>query len=168
MSIKDPMNAFLVLLSNVRRTTERSAKIYTELGELANDPDVKASMDARAFVQTGSLAKIDEVFRLIDKKPLDLPGTIQDAFIEEFRTEFKSIESQPVRRLYVLAKAIRLAHFRIGEWVALVAAADFTRTGGVGVLLETCLAEDLAFAERTRRFLRKLAEAKVAAATSST
>ena len=47
--------------------------------------------------------------------------------------------------------------------MALVAAADFTGNYGVGVLLETCLADDLAFAERTRRILRKAAEAKMAA-----
>jgi len=34
---------------------------------------------------------------------------------------------------------------------------------GVGLLLETCLAEDLAFAERTRRVLRKVAKERIAA-----
>ena len=68
-----------------------------------------------------------------------------------------------MKKIFVLAKAIHLAHWRVGEWKALVAAADFTGNYGVGVLLETCLADDLAFAERTRRILRKLAETKLAA-----
>ena len=163
MTIKNPMDAFVALLSNVRKTTERSAKIYTELGDLAKDPEIKAALDARAFVENGSLAKIDEAFKLIGKTPIELPGKLQEIFVEDFRREFNAIETPALRRLFVLAKAIHLAHFRMGEWVALVAAADLTGNYGVGVLLETCLAEDLAFAERTRRLLRKIAEAKIAA-----
>jgi ferritin-like metal-binding protein YciE len=163
MTFNNPMDAFVLLLSNVRNTTERSNKIYTELGELAQDPDIKAALEARAFVEAGSLAKIDEAFKLIGKEPVELSGKLQEIFVENFRNVFDEIESPTIRRLFVLSKAIHLAHFRMGEWVALVAAADFSGNYGVGVLLETCLAEDLAFAERTRRLLRKLAEAKIAA-----
>ena len=163
MTIENPMDAFVMLLSNVRNTTERAAKIYTELGDFAQDPEVKAALEARAFVEKGSLAKIDEAFNLIGKKPVELPGKLQEIFIEDFRREMNEIKLPALRRIFALAKAIHLAHFRMGEWVALVAAADFTGNFGVGVLLETCLAEDLAFAERTRRFLRRIAEARIAA-----
>lgn len=163
MKIENPMDAFVMLLSHVRKTTDRAMNIYTELGELAQDPEVKAALNARAFVEKGSLAKIDEAFNLIGKTPVELPGKLQEIFVEDFRREINEIKAPALRRIYALAKAIHLAHFRMGEWVALVAAADFTGHYGVGVLLETCLAEDLAFAERTRRFLRKIAEAKIAA-----
>jgi ferritin-like metal-binding protein YciE len=163
MTIENPMDAFVMLLSNVRNTTERAAKIYTELGDFAQDPEVKGALDARAFVEKGSLAKIDEAFKLIGKKPVELPGKLQEIFIEDFRRDMNDIKLPAMRRIFALAKAIHLAHFRMGEWVALVAAADFTGHFGVGVLLETCLAEDLAFAERTRRFLRRIAEARIAA-----
>lgn len=163
MTINNPIDAFVMLLSNVRNTTERANKIYTELGEIAQDPEIKAALDARAFIEKGSLAKIDEAFKLIGKTPVELPGKLQEIFVEDFRREINEMKSPPLRRLYVLAKAINLAHFRMGEWVALVAAADLTGHYGVGVLLETCLAEDIAFAERTRRLLRNMAEAKLAA-----
>jgi ferritin-like metal-binding protein YciE len=163
MTINNPLDAFVALLSNVRNTTERSGKIYTELATLAQDSDVKGALEARAFVESGSLAKIDEAFKLIGKTPVDLPGKVQEVFVEDFRREIEAIKLPAIRRIYVLAKAIHLAHFRMGEWKALVATADITGNYGVGVLLETCLAEDLAFAERTRRLLRKIAEAKVSA-----
>ena len=41
MKVDNPMDAFVMLLSNVRKTTERAMNIYTELGELAQDPEVK-------------------------------------------------------------------------------------------------------------------------------
>jgi hypothetical protein len=44
----------------------------------------------------------------------------------------------------------------------LTAAADLTGHFAVGALLESCLADRLAFVERTRRAIRNLIEAKVA------
>ena len=167
MAINDPMDAFVALLSHARNTTERSTKIYTELGELAQNPDVKAALNARAFVQSGTLAKIDEAFKLIGKTPIEFPGKLTELMAENFREEIAEIKAPAIRRLYVLSKAIQIAHWRIGEWTALVAAADITGNFGVGVLLETCLAEDLAFAERTRRILRKVAEERIAARQST-
>jgi hypothetical protein len=57
-----------------------------------------------------------------------------------------------------------LLHLRIGEYVALIAAADLTGHYGVGVLLETCLADKLAFVERTRRLIRERIAHKLGAA----
>jgi ferritin-like metal-binding protein YciE len=49
----------------------------------------------------------------------------------------------------------------MGEYVALIAAADLTGNHAVGMLLESCLADKLAFAERIRRLIRRIAEEKV-------
>jgi ferritin-like metal-binding protein YciE len=160
----DAMDTFVKLLSHVRQTTDRSNTIYEELAKVAEDDDIKAALNARAFVRGTELAKIDEAFRLIGKTPVELTGKIQEVFVEDFRRELAEVKSPLVKKLFVLTKLIHLAHWRAGEWMALVAAADFTGNYGVGVLLETCLADDLAFAERTRRILRKLAKAKLAAA----
>jgi hypothetical protein len=62
-----------------------------------------------------------------------------------------------------LMKAIHLVHFRIAEYVTAIAAADLTGHYGVGVLLESCLADKLAFVERARRLIRKQVEERVAA-----
>ena len=159
----DPMETFVKLLSHVRQTTDRSNKIYEELAKVAENEEVKEALNARAFVRTTQLEKIDEAFRLIGQKPVELTGKIQDVFLEDFRREVAEISSPVVKKIFVLAKVIHLAHWRAGEWKVLVAAADFTGNYGVGVLLETCLADDLAFAERTHRILRRMAEAKIAA-----
>jgi hypothetical protein len=62
-----------------------------------------------------------------------------------------------------LAKTSQLIHLCIGEFVALIAAAEMTSHYGVGVLLESCLAEKIAFAERTRLLIVNIIEGKVAA-----
>ncbi len=53
-------------------------------------------------------------------------------------------------------------HFRIAEYVTLIAAADMTGHHAVGVVLETCLADKMAFVERTRRLIRNIVEVKIA------
>jgi hypothetical protein len=55
-------------------------------------------------------------------------------------------------------------HLRIGEYVALIAVSDVTGHPAVGVLLESCLADKLAFVQRTRRLMREQLEQKLKAA----
>jgi ferritin-like metal-binding protein YciE len=162
MPARDPKDVFLILLSNVRQATERGAKFYDEVGDIAKDPEIKEALEARAFVSKGVLARLDECFRILGEKPVQLSGELREMFIEDFRKEFNEIQGPVARRLFVLAKLIRLTHLRIGEYVALTAAADLAGHHGVAVLLETCLADKLAFVERNRRLIRRIAEERIA------
>lgn len=163
MPIKNPKEVFVMLLSDARQNTERAAKIYTEISQVVQDPDIKEALEARAFVSDKSLSQIDQCFRLIGEEPVKMSGRLQEVFVEDFRKELAEIQNPVARHLFVLAKATRLVHFQIAEFVALVAAADMTGHYGVGVLLESSLADKLAFVERTRRLIRHLAEQKIAA-----
>ena len=162
MSVKNPNELFVMLLSNVRQGTERTTKIFQEISQVAQNPDVKEALEARAFVSQRTLEKLDQCFKLIGEQPVKLNGRLMEVFAEDFRKELAEIESPVAKQLYILAKANHLIHLRIGEYVALIAAADMTGHYGVGVLLETCLAEKLAFVERTRRLIKNLIEHKVA------
>jgi ferritin-like metal-binding protein YciE len=162
MPARTPREAFLILLSHVRQATERGAKIYEELGQAAQDPQVKEALDARAFVAQGVLARLDQCFKIIGEEPIKLSGHLQEVFVEDFRKELNEIQGPIARRLFVLAKLVHLTHLRIGEYVALVAAADVAGHHGVGLLLESCLADKLAFVERTRRLIHGVVEARVA------
>jgi len=163
MPIKNPKELFVKLLSHVRQGSERSAAIYKELGEAAQYPEIQEALSARAFVSEQNLEKLDEVFRMIGEKPVNVTGPLHDVFVEDFRRELAEIQSPEAKRLYVLAKANHLSHMRTAEYATLVAAADVSGHHGVGVLLESCLADHLAFAERSRRLIRRLVETKIAA-----
>ena len=163
MTIKDPKQLFVMMLSNVRQGTERTTKTFQELSQVAQNPDVKEALEARVFVSQRILEKLDQCFRLIGEKPVQLSGRLQEVFLEDCRRELSEIESPLAGHLYVLAKANHLIHLRIGEYVALIAAADATGHYGVGVLLESCLADKLAFVKRTRRLISNLVEGKVVA-----
>jgi len=163
MPVKDPKELFVTLLSDVRQNTERSAKIYQELSQVAQDPEIQEALESRAWISEKDLSAIDRCFELIGEKPVKLSGRLQEVFVEDFRRELAEIQNPMAKRLFVLAKATHLVHFRIAEYVALVAAADLTGHYAVGVLLESCLADKLAFVERTRRFLTNLVATKLVA-----
>jgi ferritin-like metal-binding protein YciE len=161
MPIKDPKEVFTMILSDVRQNTERANHIYQEIEKVAQDPDIKEALQARALISNQILSRLDECFKLIGEKPMKLSGRIHDVFLEDFQRELSEIQSPAARRLFILAKLSHLVHLRVGECMALTAAADLTGNHAVGVLLESCLADKLAFLERTKRIIRRMAEAKV-------
>ena len=163
MAVKDPKEVFVMMLSDVRRGAENSTKLFQELSEMAQDPDVKEALNARVFVSDTIIKRLDECFRLIGVQPMKLEGKLHDVFVEDFRRELAAIDSPEAKRLFVLIKANHLLHLRAGEYLALIAAADVTGHYGVGVLLETCLADKMALAERTRRLIRERVVQKIAA-----
>ena len=166
MPIKNPRELFVAVLSQVRHGTERSSAVYRELGELAQNSEIQEALAARAFVSQKTLEKLDEAFKIIGEKPVNVTGQLHDVFVEDFRKELAEIQSPEARRLFVLAKANHLSHMRTAEYATLVAAADLSGNHGVGVLLESCLADHLAFAERTRRLIHRVVEARIAARAS--
>jgi len=159
--VKNAKELFVLLLSDARQGTERTTKILQEISQVAQDPEIKEALEARIFVSDQVLAKVDQCFKLIGEQPVKLAGRLHDIFVEDFRTELSEIQSPAGKHLFILAKTIQLNHLRIAEYAALIAAADITGKHGVGVLLESCLADKLAFVERTRRLIRKIVETKV-------
>src|SRR5438128_1465826 len=139
MVIKNPKDLFVVMLSDLRQGAERTTKIFQEINGAAMNPAIKEALEARVFVSHKILDTLDEVFRLIGATPVKVNGRLHEVFMEEFRRELAEIQSPEAKRLFILAKVNHLIHLRIGEYVALIAAADATGHPGVGVMLESCL-----------------------------
>lgn len=161
MAVKNPQEVFLLLLSNARQHTERTTNFYREVSQKAENPDVKEALEARAFISAKNLEALDQCFEMINQKPVQLTGRLQEVFADDFKRELAEIQSPAAKHLYILAKAIHLAHLRFAEYTALIAAADVTGHFGVGVLLESVLADKLAFLERDRRLIRHIIEGKI-------
>ena len=161
MPVKNPNELFVWLLSSVRQGAEHSTTFYQEMSQLAQNPEVKEALEARAFVSNKVVATLDECFKVIGEEPMKPSGRLQEVFIEEFRKDLAEIESPEARHLFILAKAQHLNHLRIGEYIVLIEAADKMGHYGVGVMLATCLADKLAFAERTRHLVRNVLEGKL-------
>ena len=164
MKVKNPKELFIFMLSDVRHGAELTNKFYRELVKLAQDSDVKEALEARVFVSDKIIEKLDKCFEIVDEKPMKIGGQLYDLLVENFRKEFMEIQLPAAKRFFLLAKLNQLIHLRIGEYVALIAAADWTGHYNVGVLLESCLADNLAFVERTKRLFREQIREKVATA----
>lgn len=164
MPAKKPKEMFVAVLSDLRQGAERSAKIYEELGKAAEDPKIKEALDARELISGEILSRLDECFRIIGEQPRKLSGSLHDVFVEDLRRELSEIQSPVARRIFILANATRLVQLSIGEYLGAIAAADAAGHPAAGVLLESCLADKLAFAERTRRLIGEEPRVKLAAA----
>ena len=161
MVIRNPKELFVMLLSDVRQREERTTQILQEISEAVKEPDLKEALESRVFLKAQILSTLDRCFKLVGEKPVEVGDRLHNVFVEDFRKELAEINSPVARHLFVLAKANHLIHLRIAEYVALTAMADITRHYGVGVLLESCLADNLAFVERARRLVRRVVEHEI-------
>jgi ferritin-like metal-binding protein YciE len=162
MPIKSPKELFLLLLSDLRQGSERTNKILDEVIPMVQDPDIKEALEARAFVSQNILSTLGQCFKLIGEQPIKLSGRLYEVFAEDFRNQLSEIQSPVARHLFILAKVSHLIHLRIAEYRALIAAADLSGHYGVGVLLESALANKLALVERTRHLIREVAAGRIA------
>ena len=160
MPIKNPKEVFVMLLSDIHNSVARETAAYRELNQLVQDPHIKAAIEARIFLTENSTNTLNEVFKIIGQQPMKTTGKLREVFMEDFRKEINEIQSPVAKTLFVLAKIQHLHHLRMGEYAALVAAADATGEYAAGVLIESVLAQHMAFAERTRRLIRNLIEGK--------
>ena len=163
MPIRNSRELFVMLLSEARQGTQLSAKIYKEISQQAQDPDIKEALESRAWIVEKDLSVIDRCFELMGEKPVQLSGHVQESLVEDFRKELSEIENPAAKAVFILSKAERLNHARIAEYEGLVEAADVSGHYAIGLLLESCLADKLVFVERTRRFIRNLVATKLAA-----
>jgi ferritin-like metal-binding protein YciE len=163
MSVKNPRELFVLLLSEARQNTERSAKIYKEISQQAQDPDIKEALESRVWIADKDVSAIDRCFQLIGEQPVQLSGRLQESLVEDIRKELTEIESPVAKAIFLLARSGYLSHSRVAEYQTLVEAADLSGHYAVGILLESCLADKLVFIERTRRVIRNLLSTKLAA-----
>ena len=161
MPIKTPKELCVSMLSELRHGAERSQRIYEELGQAAQNPEIKEALDARELVSSQIMNRLDECFKLIGEKPVKINQRLHDVFIEDFRRDLNEIQGPVARKLFVLAKASHLAHLQVATYITLIAAADTLGHPGVGVLLESCLADKLAFMDRTKQLIREQIAEKV-------
>jgi ferritin-like metal-binding protein YciE len=156
MPVQNPKELFVMLLSNVRQREERTSELLKHIGETAKDPDIKEAIESHVFLKSQMIETLDRCFKLIGEKPQATSERLHDLMLEDFRKEIAEIQSPVARHLFVLAKVKHVIHLRIAEYVALTAMADLSGHFGVGVLLETCLAEKMAFVERAQRLIRRI------------
>ena len=158
MLINSPRELFVVLLSDLRQGADRTIKIIYEISQMVQDPDIREALEARVFISYNILSTLEQCFKVIGVEQVKVSGRLYEIFTREF-ARLAEIQSPTVRDLFMLAKANQLIYLRISEYKALIAAADLSGHYGVRVLLESCLADKIAFVERTRRLIQSTAEA---------
>jgi ferritin-like metal-binding protein YciE len=132
MAVQDPKDLFVMLLNNVRQNEERTASTLQEISEAVEDPDIREAIESRIFLKNQTLSTLDRCFKLIGEQPKKPSSQLHDAFVEEFRKDLDEIKGPMARTFFI------------------------------GALLESCLADKLAFVERLRRRIRRTVESEMA------
>jgi len=162
MAIKSPKEFFVHKLSVVWHGTQRSVQFFEEMSKSVQQPEIRDALSARAFIASSDISKLDQCFKLLGEKPVEPNTKMQEMLVEDYRRELGGIESPVGKILFTLSMVNHLTHLRIAGLETLVALADRSGNFGVGVLIESVLADKIAFIERNRRFLRRFAEEKIA------
>lgn len=162
MSVQNPRELFVRMLSDVRRHEERVAHSLREIGERAEDPEIRQSLTALTYLSDRTLGTLDQCFGMISEKPVETDDRLQDVFIDNFRRALDELDSPVARTLYIASKANQLMYLRAGEYGALIAMSRISGNPGVALLLESCLTDKLAFVERMRYRIREIAEREYA------
>jgi ferritin-like metal-binding protein YciE len=152
------------MLSELRHGAERSHSIYQELGQAAQNPHIKEALEARGMISSQMVSRLDDCFKILGEKPTKVNSRLHEVFLEDFRRELNEIQLPLARKIYILAKASHLVHLQAAMYHALIELADTHGHPGVAVLLESCLADSLTFAERTKRLVREHIEQRASAA----
>ncbi len=153
MRVQTPMELFVLLLSSVRENAVLHSATLEHMIGLLQDSSVRDGLQPTYVALDKTLAKVDRCFDVIRESPVAVRSDVYSVMMMEMRAALADINAPEVRRLYVLSKIHQLNYLRIGELLAVIAAADATEHRGLGVLLESCLVEKLAFMDATARLI---------------
>ena len=70
MSIKNPKQIFVLMLSDLRQGTEKTTSMFQNLAQLAEDPDIKQALEVRSFVSQKVAETLDQCFKIIGEQPV--------------------------------------------------------------------------------------------------
>jgi ferritin-like metal-binding protein YciE len=59
MTISNPKELFVKMLSDVRQRTEHMTKIYQELSGIVQEPSIREALESRLFLQDKMLSSLD-------------------------------------------------------------------------------------------------------------
>jgi hypothetical protein len=166
MQVNDSPTLFNLMLADLRQSTERSKQTFQELKQVVPDTDIRDAMQSGVLLADYILGKMDQCCEIADQQRPRVREGLDEAFVEDFRREVAQIHSPEARALFVLAKASQLIQLHMGIEPALVALADLAGHYHVGMLLDDCMEEKLAFAERNRRLIQERLRPKCAASSS--
>jgi ferritin-like metal-binding protein YciE len=161
MVIKEPKELFVKILSNLREHEYGLTDTLNTLRENIQDLGTKEYFESLAYLSEKNVETIDKCFKMINEKPVKTDDKLKELFLEDFKKEFNEIQSPLAKVVYFVAKANHLMNVKAGEWTTLIAMSDVSGNRGVGVLLESCFAQKLAFIKRARRRIRALIEEEI-------
>jgi ferritin-like metal-binding protein YciE len=135
-------------------------KLVTELPRMArkaNNPELRRAFEDHASQTEGHIARLEEVFGMIDVRPRGDKCPALDGLLEETEDLLKDVKDADVLDAGLLAAAQAVEHYEITRYGTLVAWAQQLGISDAEPILEETLEEE----KETDKLLSEIAESDI-------
>jgi ferritin-like metal-binding protein YciE len=117
-------------------------KALPKMSKNATSEDLVAAIDEHLEVTKEQVSRLEEVFRLLDKKPTAKKCEAMEGLIKEGESIMEDTEEGVVRDAGIIAAAQKVEHYEIATYGTLVAHAKILGLDEAAEILETTLDEE--------------------------
>lgn len=157
MAITNAEELFFSLLSDVYAQEQYMAQFWDQLSGQVQDPEIRDIVSVRAYFVKQDASNIEKCFQMLGRQPTKPNVQAYQTFVDNIRREADTIQHPGVKGLYVLSQIRSMQNWRIGEYTALSAMAEYAGYPAIAALLEHNLADTVDFVERSRERFREMA-----------
>lgn len=157
MKIDNLSDLFVHTLKDVYFAEKQITKALPKMVKAADSKELARALDAHLEETKQQVTRIEEVFKLLGKKPEGEKCPAIDGILEEGEELMKEIKDPDTRDAAMIAAAQAVEHYEITRYGTLVSWADLLKLPEAAKLLSATLKEEHAADSK----LNKLAEGKL-------
>ncbi len=139
---------FLHTLKDMLYAEKHIGKALAKMAKAAQADDLKEALDSHRDETQGQIDRLDQVFKLLDKKAQAVPCEAIQGIIEETKEVMDDFEDSEALDAGLIAAAQAMEHYEIARYGALKTWASQLGENQAATLLEETLAEEKRADER--------------------
>lgn len=148
MHIETMENLFLNELSELYNAELQITKALPKMAKRATDPDLKMAFESHLKETEGQIARLDQVFALLDAKVQSEKCNALEGLVEETEDLMKHVKNRAVMDAALIAAAQKVEHYEIASYGTLCALGKTLGYTEIVALLHKTLEEEKASDEK--------------------
>jgi ferritin-like metal-binding protein YciE len=157
MKIENLSDLFLHTLKDIYYAEKQIVKALPKMAKAADAKELARAFDSHLEETKGQIERLEEVFKLLGKKPAGEKCPAIDGILEEGEELMSEIKDPDTRDAAMIAAAQAVEHYEITRYGTLVSWAELLGLSDAGKLLSATLKEEHSADSK----LNKLAEGKL-------
>jgi ferritin-like metal-binding protein YciE len=157
MKLESLQDLLVEQISDIYDAEQRITKALPKMAKAASSPDLKAAFEKHLEETQGQVARLEQVFEHLGKKPKKKACKAMQGLIEEGDETIKEDAEPAVKDAALIAAAQRVEHYEMAAYGTVCAYAKQLKQKDVLKLLKETMAEEVA----TDEALSTLAESAI-------